>query len=256
MQATIYFSLGKAFAPENLISSILVMLSGVALGFFLMLLFYIYACLITINKKTRVKKGKKDKQSDVERVILSTLEIYKTDKVAKKEHGQIGFAYTLSKQLAYDITTLYFPKSKKPYLELTIDETILFASYVAARIDEMMSAKIFSLFRGLTLKRIDQFRSVKSEIDDSKLAGAAPLKAYSKTRLFNPLYWIKTLTFDKLVDKIFDKIGFEIIKITGEETYKIYSKKMFNNDMFFETDKEFFEELYSQVNLKTEKGAK
>jgi hypothetical protein len=51
----------------------------------------------------------------------------------------------------------------------------------------------------------------------------------------NPVYWFRKLTKETALNIIVVRIGLSIIAITGEETYKIYSKKVFNVEKTIET---------------------
>jgi hypothetical protein len=46
--------------------------------------------------------------------------------------------------------------------------------------------------------------------------------------IVNPVYWLRRIANEQVLERILVQIGLAIISITGEETYKIYSKKVFD----------------------------
>ena len=77
--------------------------------------------------------------------------------------------YDVSKDLAFDIASKFYPKSKYPYLELTVDETLVLAHYVTNRLDELFKSKLLKLLRGVTLRRIAEFNDTKNKNRKLKL---------------------------------------------------------------------------------------
>ncbi|MDV3164782.1 MAG: hypothetical protein Q8823_00695, partial [Candidatus Phytoplasma australasiaticum] len=52
----------------------------------------------------------------------------------------------------------------------------------------------------------------------------------TSVNIINPFYWAKKLFLQRLYHILLDKIGLAIILISGEEVYKVYSKKIFVPD--------------------------
>ena len=73
----------------------------------------------------------------------------------------------------------------------------------------------------------------------------------SALNVMNPVYWIRRFTNEQIIDRILVKIGAAIIAIVGEETYKIYSKKVFQKE---ETIHSNVDELYEDINQTLEEA--
>lgn len=218
---------------------------GIGVGFLLMLLIYVYAVIKSL------KKGLKTKNADVidinEEEIKWLIEDARKrfkNKKQRKERGYGNHLYDVSKDLAFDIASKFYPKSKYPYLELTVDETLVLAHYVTNRLDELFKSKLLKLLRGVTLRRIAEFNDTKTKIEKTKVVKS--VKKYKVVNVIsntvkalnvaNPLLWFRRLTFDQAIQIILIKIGLAVVSITGEETYKIYSKSVFNEEKTIDSD--------------------
>ena len=164
----------------------------------------------------------------------------------------------INKELAIDIAKKFYPKSKYPYLELTLDETMKLNHYITNRLEEVLEGRIFALVRGWTLAKLVEINDTKTRIEQTKIVKTA--KKYSKVtsaaiqvvNAVNPVYWIRKFTKETIINVIMVRIGLALIAITGEETYRIYSKKVFNIDVDLDTGIDrIYDEL--QKDLKEEK---
>lgn len=231
---------------------------GIGAGFLLLLLIYIYAVIKSINKKFNLHKVQEEDidEEEIKWMIEDAQKQFKNKEIRSKE----GFGTLLlrvNKELTYDIASKFYPDSKYPYLELTIDETILLNHYITDRLDELLSGKIFRLFRGMTIRRIVEIYDSKEKIEKNKIVKTAKKHRLGKIasstmkviNAVNPFYWFRKLTFDKAIDLIILKISLALIAITGEETYKIYSKKVFNKDKTITTN---IEDLYEELRTELE----
>ena len=226
--------------------------AGVFLGFFFLFLVYIYAALKSLNKKRKIKKVQEENISEVEinYLIDESVKKYKKNKEERKEFGNLKYSINISKELATAICSKYYPKSKQPYLELTIDELLLLGKYISDRLDKLLDAKILNLIRKMTIKQILDLKKASESITNNKFVKttieAKPKKIYDALRLANPLFWIKKGTMDILIKVVMNRIYLSTIVIIGEETYKIYSKKVFVSDASekLETD---LEKIYEDI---------
>lgn len=237
--------------------SILLFIIGIFTGFFLMLLFYLYAVIRGMNKKIIKHKTEEINidEEEIKLLINDAKEDYK-NKDARKELGTFKHLIEVNKMLANDIASKFYPSSKYPYLELTIDEVISLSHYITNRVDELFESKILNLFRKITLRKIIELNDTKKSIEENKLVKSvkkynvvSAVKFTLKTlNLLNPFYWIRTLTVNQVTNIVLSKMGQQIIQITGEETYKIYSKKVFDVEVDLESDlDEIYEELEKEL---------
>ncbi len=230
----IFLSIGPIVIDFSMLISFLI---GVSFGFFLLLLIYLYAVLKSLNKGLKLRKA--DETDIDEEEIKWLIEDGQTQFKDKDLRNSVGYAKHLqhiTTELTIDIAKKFYPKSKYPYLELTVDESLNLAHYITDRIEDLLKGKILRMTRGLTLAKIYELNETKTKIDNNKFVKAA--RKYSKVtktavavlNAVNPVYWVRKLTKETALNIIMVRIGLAIIAITGEETYKIYSKKVFNMD--------------------------
>ena len=236
----IYLSIG----PLNFdFSALISFLIGTGFGFLTLLLIYLYAVIKSLNHGLKLRST--DEQDIDEEEIKMLIKDAQKEFKNKEERVTVGYAKHLgniTRELTIDIAKKFFPKSKYAYLELTIDETLLLNHYITNGLSEIMKGKIFNLTRGWTISKIVEMNETKTKIENSVVVKTA--KKYSKVtsaavqilNAANPIYWMRKLTIDNVVNTITLRIGLALIAITGEETYKIYSKKVFNVDASIETD--------------------
>lgn len=248
------FSLGPInFDFWTLVSFLL----GISVGFLVLFLIYLYAVLKSLNKNLKLRQT--DEQDIDEEEIKWLIDDAQAQFKSKKRRDEIGYPKyltNLTRELSIDIAKKFYPKSKYPHLELTIDETLHLNHYITNRIDQLFSSRILKLFRGWTISKIVEMNDVKSSIDNSTIMKTARKYNVSEVakstvtviNAVNPVYWIRKGIIEKSVNAALVKIGLAIIAITGEETYKIYSKKVFDEEKVIDTgvDK-IYEELAEEL---------
>lgn len=232
--------------------TLLVLLTGIMLGFLIFGLIYIYAVIKSLSKKLRVKKVEEE-DIDEQEITWLIKDAQKTfnDKEIRDMEGYGALLLRLIRELSNDIASKFYPSSKHPYLELTIDESILLARYISDRFDELMSKRILKLFRGMTINQLMFVKNTKDSIDNHKLVKEIKSRGitnFAKTiftaiNIVNPVHWVKK-SIGKISDIVMVKIGAAIIGIAGEETYKIYSKKVFNVEKTIDSG---LEDIYGSI---------
>ncbi|MBS2126374.1 hypothetical protein J8J04_01530 ['Fragaria x ananassa' phyllody phytoplasma] len=199
--------------------------------------FGVFYCYLSLRKVQQNFAHSKPEKSDIdEKTIIQLIEnkkqFFKTK--MKQDKDNFGNLLLMSvKELILEIVKQFYPNSQYPYLELTIDESLVLILYINQRIDSVFQNKILTLFRKMTLKRIFVIR--ETIVNKNILQKVQKVKKITNTfnnvkNLINPFHWIKKVIFDKPLELIFIQIGISLISITGEEFYKIYSKKIFNNE--------------------------
>lgn len=233
-------------------------LIGLSFGFFLLLLIYLYAVLKSLNKGLKLK-GVDEQDIDEEEIkwLIEDAQKQFKDKETRNAIGYPKYLLQITRDLSVDIAKKFYPKSKYPYLELTIDETLRLNHYITNRLEELLQGRILRLTRGLTLSKIVEMNEVKTKIDNNPIVKTAvKYKKVTKAAVtilnaVNPVYWGRRITQEVALNVIVVKIGLALIAITGEETYKIYSKKVFDEEMsidagvdaiYDDINKEFFRE--------------
>lgn len=255
----ILFSIGPI---EFNLPTIMSFLIGVSFGFLLLLLMYLYAVLKSLNKGLKLKAA--DEEDIDEEEIKWLIEDAQKQFKNKELRNEIGFPKYLlqiNKELSVDIAKKFYPKSKYPYLELTVDETLKLNHYITDRLEELMSGRLLRLVRGMTLAKIVELNETKNKIDNNPIVKTA--KKYNKVtktafaivNAVNPAYWTRRLTQEFALNIIIVKIGLALIAITGEETYKIYSKKVFNQELTIDSGvDQIYEDLKKDLEVEGEES--
>ena len=116
--------------------------------------------------------------------------------------------------------------------------------YITERVDEILNRRAIRILRQTKLitivnlstkaKKIEQSEAFKNTVKVGKIAS----KIKTVLSIINPINLGRKLIVDKIVNLIIDKICIVIISIVGEETYKIYSKKVFNKEVEIDTGTE------------------
>lgn len=219
----------------SLIAFLVGMLSGMAILF----LIYLFNALVKLNKdavklNNRIQNISKE---EIQKVISNYQEAF-TDE--KKRRGELPLDYFKSSiaDMVNSIAKEFYPDSKRPLSELTLNELILLDHYIIDKIDNLLSKRGFKLFRNLKLSTILKLIDAKTKVDETKV-----VKTYKKYKLqkvvnvlttainfINPYHWFKKLVVNPSINALINKICLICYSIVGEETYNIYSKQAFLNE--------------------------
>lgn len=227
---------------------------GILSGFILLLLLYLLAVIRGMNQD--LKRRKVDEEdidvTEINWLIENAKQQFK-DQEKSKDESTIVNAFNVSKDLAHDIAAKYYPKSKYPLQELSIDEILILTHYISDRLDGLLKAKILKMFRGMTIRQVLSIKLTGSKVTSSKVyktaTGAQLGKVWGALKVVNPFYWIKKGTVDQVIKIIIRKIALNAIVITGEETYKIYSKKIFKAPYDDDLD---LKKIYDEIQIDEE----
>ena len=219
-------------------STIISFLLGVLMGFIILLLVYALAVISSLKTKNFYAKTEADDLTtqEVKDMVLSTQKAFK-DKTLRKDLSRIGFCTSLAKDLAYGIAVRFYPESNHPFLELSINELTLLTGYITSRVDEILNHRGIRMLRKLKISTIVNLSSKTKDIEESKAFQTTKTISQSLSKakyvldIINPLKWGRKLIVDRIINLIVDQICLAILSVVGEETYKIYSKKVFNMDV-------------------------
>ncbi|MCM1130921.1 MAG: hypothetical protein NC325_04405 [Anaeroplasma bactoclasticum] len=219
-------------------STILSFLLGIVIGFVILLLVYALAVISSIRTKNFIAKTTADDLTtqEVKDMVAQTQKAYK-DKTLRKDISRISHCTSLSKSLAYGIAVRYYPKSNHPFLELSINEITMLTGYITSRVDDILNHRGIRMLRKLKISTIVNLSAKTKDIEESKAFQTTKTisqnlsKAKYVLDIINPLKWGRKLIVDRIINMIVDQICLVIISIVGEETYKIYSKKVFHKEV-------------------------
>ena len=238
------------------IFSLFAFLAGILAGFIILGLIYLLSCLLSLKKKT-IKINKEIKnisENDIKDIIHKYQDAFNDEKRRRKS---IPFDYFRSSiyDMMVEIASKFYPKSKKPLMELSLNELILLDQYIVKKLDDLLSKKGISLFKNLKLSTIMNLVDKKTIIDNNALVkNAKKFKfkeiyglALTLINIINPYFWFKKIVINPSINLLLNKIFLVCYSIIGEETYNVYSKQA-----FVEEDSKL-KELLNTIDKQTEK---
>ncbi|MDV3166391.1 MAG: hypothetical protein Q8807_01785 ['Waltheria sp.' little leaf phytoplasma] len=212
-----------------------IFLAGFSTGGITFSLVYLFFIIKNFNKNFKISFNETEDLAENEKVnkLIKKHQLMFLDKTQKNPQKYIEILFQEIKKLTLEIATIFYPKSTSPCLELNLGETLLLIEYLHKRIDILFQNKILCIFKRMTLRQIMVLKY--------KLINKKYLQKIQKTNkimnflstsvnLINPFHWAKKLFLQRLYHILLDKIGLAIILISGEEVYKVYSKKIFVPD--------------------------
>ena len=234
-------------------STLISFILGVGIGMVILLLIYALIVVSSIRTKDFVIKTENDDLTTIEvkQMVADTQTAFK-DKTLRQDQTRFAYCQQLSKDLAYAIAVRYYPKSKYPFFELSVNELTLLATYVAERVEQVLNHKGIRLIKKLKVSTIVDLTNKKKQIEESKAFQATVSigTTFSKVKNFlniiNPINWGIKLIVDNIMNIILNQICLVVIGIVCEETYKIYSKKVFKKEVEIDTGTEAFIEEMSE----------
>lgn len=220
------------------IGSLFVFLSGVVLGVILASLVYVYSLLRTLKNKKHIVDSdlaNEIKEEDIKEIIKKYQDYYLDNRKNKDKDIASNAIKEALKGTTYEIAQKFFPNSKKPLFEITIDEAIMLSHYISQRVDELLGHRGIRIIRKIKISQILNIMEKTRKINNSQVVQSAKkykVKEIIKTgisalNIVNPFYWVKKGISKISTGLVLKKIVLIIISITGEETYKIYSKQAF-----------------------------
>lgn len=226
-------------------TSLATLLVGVFLGCALLAIIYSILVVSSMkNKKYVVKAANTDVTDDEIKEIIDNAILQFKDKDLKGSKATLLHCKDICFAMASDIARKFFPKSKRPLAELSLDEILKLSIYISDRINEIVDRPGLRLIKGVKLSTILSLGDAKKVIEDSQLMKVT--KKYKVMNVFktimgalnvlNPVYWIRRAVINTSLDFAFKKLCLAVIGIVGEETYKIYSKRVFDEEKIIDVN--------------------
>lgn len=242
-------------------SFFLAFIFGVVTGVLLLSLIYALVAVTTLSNKKSIAKAEDDSLTDQEvKQLIKDAQLQYKDKKLRGKESRINHCYSISKNLALGIAQRYYPHSKNPLLEITLDEAVLLLGYIQTRIDDIFKIRVLKPFKRFKISTLLSLKAKKDFLVDSDLYKVSKdiAKATSPLRkaislVTNPFKVVTKAVTKSSTNILLDKIFVMIISIVGEEVYKIYSKKMFDsvNDEIDldDLEREVEEEINKELGL-------
>lgn len=224
-------------------TTILSFILGIIIGAIIICMVYALVVLSSLRNKKFIIKTEEDNltTTEVKEMIASSQKNFK-DRELRGETSRVVHCKNLCTSLVYGIATRFYPKSKYPLLELSVDEVMTLTVYIENRIEEILNRKGIRFLKKIKISTIVDLTQKTNKVIDSKAFKVtkevnSTLSTIKKiVNVVNPAWWFRKLIIDKTINVITNKLCLVVIAIVGEETYKIYSKTVFNKDVMIESN--------------------
>ncbi|MGB4695095.1 MAG: hypothetical protein WBH29_01625 [Bacilli bacterium] len=216
--------------------NLLILLSGIIIGFVLCFLIYLLIVVTSFKKEEKRISVPEVKVEDerIQRLIRSAKIEFMEEASSTTTGQKLNELKNICWNLIHDIARVYFPDSKYPIYELSIDELMTLIHYITDRVDSLFKGPILRPLKKIRISYILKVIDTKRKIDENKAVKTAsklrtPWKV-TKTvlNIFNPVYWVRKLMISTTLVAVTNKICGIIIDVVGEETNNVYSKSVFN----------------------------
>ena len=227
------------FKIEINLAAIIAFFFGILSGMFLLFFIYVLSSLKAIKKRRIIvsKELKNINDEDIMNIIKLAKEEFH---IKKKQHKSISFSdfREIIINLINQIAFRFYPKSKHPIAELSIDELILLDRYLVNQIDSFTSKKGIRLVKKVKISSIITIINTKNTIENTAVIKTIKKDKVDKIataildglQVLNPVLWIRKGIVAPTIKMILNRICLVIISIVGQETYHIYSKKIFTEN--------------------------
>ena len=227
--------------------NVMSLLFGVLIGLLFALLIYVVSLLSSLRKSEKENKFKKEDlcEQDEESNAIKVREyidnsIARYDDISKtREYGEIIFEIKdIVSTLVLDIAKIYYPSSKHPLFELSIEEAMMLDRYIVEKIEELFNRKGLRFFKKKNIAWFLSFYDGYKKIQDNRIVKEAKkfrLKDVSNVfmsikNVIDPAKWIKKASTKISFSIALNKLAITCIEIIGSETAKVYSKNVFMVD--------------------------
>ena len=123
-------------------------------------------------------------------------------------------------------------------LELSVNEILNLVHYITDRIDELLDRPVIKNTKNMQVIKFMQMYDKKKAVEESKIVKAAQKAQVGKIMKYggkiagaiNPVTWFRKAVINTSVNAMTRKICVVVIGIVGEETVKVYSKALFDEE--------------------------
>ena len=227
--------------------SLIAFLIGIGVGFVLSILIYILIILIEVKREEQKVKKVIIKVDDekIETLISNEKNRYKLESADLPATGKMMALRDSCSNLVMDIAKVYYPESKHPVFEISIEELISLDYYIMAKLEKILSRRLFGMVKRMRLVKIMNIIDTTKKVTDNRVVKATskPAKGIWKiVNVINPVYWGKKAVTHFSINVLMNKIVLVIIDIVGNETSRVYSKSVFVKD-----DDEYIEKVLDEL---------
>lgn len=176
--------------------------------------------------------------------------------VEENDKDYINTAFALSVELIHEVSSYYFPDSKRPEYEINIFEAGQLINYIVERVMKLFDKPIIRHFKKTSLAKIADLISKGKKFAENetvKTVSGPGSEIISASRVAvntaNPDFWLKKIFLKGAINIAMKRVCKKAISIVGEESNKVYSKKLFNKEVEVTIDDSDFEEIYNDEEV-------
>ena len=229
-------------------------LLGIITGFILLGLFITFVVSTSSRRKQRKRLLSLPEMIEKKEIfnMIEAKQQQLLETVKLTDNAYFKVAFELSFELAEEIARYYYPKSKYPMYELSIEEILELNYYITKRIEKLINGKVLKHFKGYKISTIIDILNKKKAIDNSKLMKLNRKLKISKILTMgkavlnyaNPIYWFRRLAIKPSTVLVTKEVCKLMIAIVGEETNNVYSKSLFKHD---DQEEEKAEQAFDEI---------
>ena len=214
-------------------------LIGLGIGLALAVIIYLIIVLSSLkSKKTIIKSKVEVSDSEILALIQDATDQFKDNKL-KGDKDNFSYCYDISKNLFVSIAKKFYPNSKHPLTEISIDELLMLGNYISNRLDEILAHRGLKFLRKIKVSTILSLYDVKEDITNNDIVKTTKkykineaLNAAKKViNIVNPVWWVRKFVANKALNIVIKKLCIVMISVVGEETAKIYSKSIYETGL-------------------------
>ncbi len=218
---------------------IILFLIGLVIGAIFFGLIFLILKLSNKNKSYMIK-SKANVSNDMGMRLVEEALIEFQKRMDEGSSSSLNECKDISLKLINDIAKLFFPKSKMPLYELSIDEIINLAKVVGENIDyRLKDSRLTRYLKGkITISFLFELSNPKEEIEDSPIEeykfnlwssiGNAIKSGVKKITNSTINYAVKKFKLTQWLSRL-------IICTIGEETFKVFYIKIYNETSNIDT---------------------
>ena len=227
----------KIWIFELNFSTVLSFIVGLFMG--MVLLSLIYALIVVISlrdKKYRVEANPENLRQEQALEMIKNAQKSFNDRELRGKLTKGQYFKRLTIDLVYGIASSFYPDSKYPLLEITIDEAIELIGYVQYRLNDILGKKTLRILKRFKISTIVDASLKTQSVMDNKAFQVAKDVTVTASKVkkvidtLNPVKWVKRLVVDNAITIITHKLYLASLAIIGEEAYKIYSKSVLKHE--------------------------
>lgn len=237
------------FEPSTLISF------GVGLVFGMVLFTLLYTVFFV--RGLRIKPHP-NAQNPMEETELKNALKKSTEQMllAQEDDGFFDAFIQASKALTETIATYYYPTSKYPMMELSVDELLQLDDYIHDRIAKTLNKGLFKNVKHVRVTRFMELVDFKKKLDNQKWMKVVNDKRMRKgieatlgvINAFNPIYWFRKLIIKTSISTLNRQIAKTMLAVVAEETSRVYSKSVFNETIDYDLVEREIKRLDEDLN--------